>query len=186
MAQILNANNLAVYITDTDIVDKPPVFDSSTNQADAATLQTQMSGVANGTYIVINANGTYRGLVVKTGAGVSFVASEILGAATSSTLDVSNSIADVARDGVGGLIQEKDTSFTISAEGLVEAIADESARNLVEIARLGEYVIVEFTLDANTTYTCLALVDNVSVTGAVDETATYSVSFAGIDDLYIN
>jgi len=112
------------------------------------------------------------------------VSPTLLAAATSSTLDISNEINDVARDaGQGGVIQEKDNSFSISAEGLVESIVTDTGRTLVDIANQGDYVIVKFTLDNTTSYVGKALIDSISITGSVDETATYSVTFAGVDSL---
>jgi hypothetical protein len=120
------------------------------------------------------------------GAGGNFTQDSfsILAAATSSTLDISNEINDVARDaGQGGVIQEKDNSFTISAEGLIEAVTTDTGRTLVDIANQGDYVFVRFYLDNTLAYVGIALIDSISLTGTVDETATYSVTFSGVDSL---
>lgn len=187
MASILNANNLAVYHIDTDSEEKPLTFvDAATTDVD---IETAMNGASlvSAFYIVktsageFTAAGTYTGGGSGTWTRSSFT---ILAAATSSTLDISNEINDVARDaGQGGVIQEKDNTFTVSAEGLVEAIAQDTGRTLVDIANDGEYVIVRFYLDNTTAYVGIALIDSISLTGTVDETATYSVSFAGVDSL---
>ena len=188
MASILNANSLAVYHIDTNSDDKPLTFvTASTTDAD---IQTDIQGttIPAGFYIIKTAAGefTAAGTVVGVASQAVWTRSSfsILAAATSSTLDISNEINDVARDaGQGGVIQEKENSFSISAEGLMEAIANDTGRTLVDIANDGEYVIVRFYLDTNDAYVGVALIDSISLTGAVDETATYSVTFAGVDNL---
>lgn len=189
MASILNANSLAVYHIDTDSGEKPLTFvDSATSDADIKTAMTT-ANKASGFYIVKTAQGefTTAGYYDDSPEGAETFTSStftILAAATSSTLDISNEINDVARDaGQGGVIQEKDNSFTVSAEGLVEAIASDTGRTLVDIANEGDYVIVRFYLDTNDAYVGIALIDSISLTGTVDETATYSVTFAGVDSL---
>ena len=187
MASILNANNLAVYHIDTDSTNKPLIFvDSATIDADIETAMNTASLVV-GFYLVkttareFTAAGSYTGGGSGTWARSSFT---ILAAATNSTLDISNEINDVARDaGQGGVIQEKDNSFTVSAEGLIESVLADTGRTLVDIANDGEYVIVRFYLDNQTAYVGIALIDSISLTGAVDETATYSVTFSGVDSL---
>lgn len=188
MASILNANSLAVYHIDTNADSKPLTFvDNATTDADIETAMTT-ANVAGGFYIVKTTGGefTTAGVYDDTSGSEDFTTSNftILAAATSSTLDISNEINDVARDaGQGGVIQEKDNSFTVSAEGLIEAIGTDTGRTLVDIANEGDYVIVRFYLDTNDAYVGIALIDSISLTGTVDETATYSVTFAGVDSL---
>ncbi len=189
MPTVLNANNLKVSILDANVTDKPLSFTSSNNTdtTDALVKASMVSASAvSGTYIVKNLNGTFNryGVFDASGSGTfTSTSSAALAAATSSTLDFSNSITDVARDGSGGVLQELDKSFTITAEGLVQNLASESGRNLIDVASAGEYLVLEFDLDNNTTYAGLALIDTISISGTVDEIATYSATFAGIDDL---
>ena len=189
MPSILNANNLAVFHIDTNSGDKPLTF--ATTSTTAADIGTAMAGTtpetATGFYFVQNSSTkkfTTAGTYNAANDTFTVVSPTLLAAATSSTLDISNEINDVARDaGQGGVIQEKDNSFSISAEGLVESIVTDTGRTLVDIANQGDYVIVKFTLDNTTSYVGKALIDSISITGSVDETATYSVTFAGVDSL---
>jgi hypothetical protein len=195
MASILNANNLAVYHIDTDSGDKPFVFQAGSaitwaSSSDDANIKTALlaAGVAAGFYLIKQNDGTFitAGSYDDTTSSETFTTSafSILAAATSSTLDISNEINDVARDaGQGGVIQEKDNSFTVSAEGLIEAIGTDTGRTLVDIANAGDYIVVRFYLDSSDAYVGIALIDSISLTGTVDETATYSVTFAGVDSL---
>lgn len=188
MASILNANNLAVYHIDTDSDSKPEVF--VTSETTDALIEDALTAAnkASGFYLIKTAAGefTKAGVYVDTSGSETFTEGSfsLLAAATSSTLDISNEINDVARDaGLGGVIQEKDNSFTISAEGLIENIGNDTGRTLVDIANDGNYVVVYFYLDSNDAYVGIALIDSISLTGSVDETATYSVTFAGVDSL---
>tara|TARA_Y100000289_G_scaffold64368_1_gene76140 strand:- start:1099 stop:1677 length:579 start_codon:yes stop_codon:yes gene_type:complete len=188
MASILNANNLAVYHIDTNSGDKPYVF--TTNSTSDADIKTALLAASSpgGFYSIKNTSGlfTKAGVYDDTSGSESFTEGTLvlLAAATSSTLDISNEINDVARDaGQGGVIQEKDNSFTISTEGLIESITTDTGRTLVDIANAGDYVFVYFMLDIHDAYVGYALIDSISLTGTVDETATYSVTFAGVDSL---
>lgn len=195
MASILNANNLAVYHIDTNSEEKPFTFQASTEitwttSGDDANIQAALTSANSvaGFYLIKQNDGSFltAGQYDATSGSEDFTSSSftILAAATSSTLDISNEINDVARDaGQGGVIQEKDNSFTVSAEGLVEAINSDTGRTLVDIANEGDYVVVRFYLDSSDAYVGIALIDSISLTGTVDETATYSVTFAGVDSL---
>lgn len=191
MASILNANNLAVYHIDTNSGEKPFTFQVGsgvtwTSSSDDGNIATAMSGSADGFYLIKDNNGQFLTAGTYDDGASTFTSSgfTILAAATSSTLDISNEINDVARDaGQGGVIQEKDNTFTVSAEGLIEAITTDTGRTLVDIANEGDYVVVRFYLDSNDAYVGIGLIDSISLTGTVDETATYSVTFAGVDSL---
>lgn len=195
MASILNANSLAVYHIDTNSDDKPFVFQAGsaitwTSSTDDGNIQSALTSasVAAGFYLIKQNDGTFltAGVYDATSGSEDFTTSgfTILAAATSSTLDISNEISDVARDaGQGGVIQEKDNTFTVSAEGLIESISNDTGRTLVDIANDGDYVVVRFYLDTSDAYVGIALIDSISLTGTVDETATYSVTFAGVDSL---
>jgi hypothetical protein len=57
----------------------------------------------------------------------------------------------------------------------------------MDIARNKYYVFVKFSIDKNGTkvdYVGQALIESVSLSGGVDEIATYSVSLTGVDALY--
>lgn len=196
MASILNANNLAVYHIDTDSGTKPLTFQAGsaiawTSSANDGLVEDALTAANKdaGFYLIKQNDGTFltAGYYDDSPAGSeTFTTSAftILAAATSSTLDISNEINDVARDaGQGGVIQEKNNTFTVSAEGLVEAASDDTGRTLVDIANDGDYLVVRFYLDSNDAYVGIALIDSISITGAVDETATYSVTFSGVDSL---
>jgi hypothetical protein len=110
---------------------------------------------------------------------------ELVGAATSSTLDLTNAVEVVARDGEGGTLQESTQDWSLSADGLIQVDSDAGV-SLLDLARNKYYVIVKFSIDKNgttTDYYGQVLLDSVSLSGGVDEIATYSVSMTGVDAL---
>ncbi len=109
----------------------------------------------------------------------------LVGAATSSTLDLTNAVEVVARDGEGGTLQESTQDWSLSADGLIQ-VDDDAGVDLLDLARNKYYVIVKFSVDKNgttTDYYGQVLLDSVSLSGGVDEIATYSVSMTGVDAL---
>lgn len=111
-------------------------------------------------------------------------------AATSSTLDFSNSLEEVvSRDGSGASTKNIVSSaqdWSVSADGLLQDTGD-TAVALTDLARDGKYVIVKFatgTASGSVQYVGQALLESASMTGGVDEIATYSVSLSGHGKLY--
>lgn len=127
---------------------------------------------------------------------------KLLAAATSTTLDMNNTIDEiVARSSqcnsetyvIGGA-----QSWSLSADGLVQDVIDSSqsgATALMDIARASEYVLVRFVVDVTkkdtegtqenyVNYIGQGIIENVSITGGFDDTATYSVSIRGYGKLY--
>lgn len=110
---------------------------------------------------------------------------ELVGAATSSSLDLTNSVENVARDGAGGTLQESNQEWSLTADGLVQ-VSDDAGISLLDLARNKYYVIVKFSVDKNgvtTDYYGQALLESVQLSGGVDEIATYSVTMSGVDQL---
>jgi predicted secreted protein len=127
---------------------------------------------------------------------------KLLAAATSTTLDMNNTIDEiVARSAqcssetyvIGGA-----QSWSLSADGLVQDVIESSqsgATALMDIARGSEYVLVRFVVDVTkkdtegtqenyVNYIGQGIIENVSITGGFDDTATYSVSIRGYGKLY--
>ena len=125
----------------------------------------------------------------------------LLAAATSTTLDMNNTIDEVvARTTVcnsetyviGGA-----QSWNLTADGLIqdfETSGEAGPVKLMDIARKKEYVIVRFVLDVTNkdvvnavtgvNYIGQGIIENVSLTGGFEDTATYSVSVRGYGKLY--
>ena len=118
----------------------------------------------------------------------------LLSATTSSTLDASSTINEVAaRNGSGGstnYIASGAFSWNMSIDGLLDLTTGSgSATTLIDAARNQQFVICKFTTDtaagANEAfYVGQSLLESVSATGGVDDLATYSASLKGYGDLY--
>lgn len=114
-------------------------------------------------------------------------------AATSSTLDVSNSVDEVvARDGSCSStrhIVASATTWSVSADGLVaDGASEDTGVEFLDMARAGQYVIVKFAVTGNSTgdiqYVGQGILESISISGGVDEIATYSASISGYGKLY--
>lgn len=117
---------------------------------------------------------------------------ELMALATSSNLEASNTINETAaRNGSGSstnYIASGAMSWSTSVDGLLDvAAAAGSAITLMDAARNKYYMIAKFDMDegaSNTFYAGQALIDTVSITGGVDDIASYSASLSGYGDLY--
>lgn len=110
----------------------------------------------------------------------------LVGAATQSTLELTNTVEDVARDGSGGTLQESTQDWSVTADGLIQVDSD-AGETLFDLARDSKYVMVKFSVDkdgTDTDYYGQVLLESVSLSGGVDEIATYSVTMRGIDKIY--
>lgn len=178
---VLNANCLAIYYHGSGSSEKYTVLN------DYDTLAAAESGVGasvTDNIIVDTNNSAFLGFGSINHSTDTFTATALTlaAAATTSTLEVTNAVEDVARDGEGGTLQESILSWSVSADGLVKA-SNDSGEDILDLARDKKYVVIKFEID-EIDYYGQALIDNVSISGNVDEIATYSVSLTGIDELY--
>lgn len=183
------------------------------------TTTTLSSGTANPTGIVenefiikIDSNGAFVGLLKGGAANLvdyTVTGADLCAAATTTTLDASNTINEVAaRNGLGGstnYIASGAFSWSFSVDGLIDLTAEANAGDgetgtpvtIVDLAKASKYVIVRFTTkigndtggglgdDAGVvSYIGQALIESASMTGGVDDIATYSATFRGYGDLY--
>lgn len=199
MPTILNSNSLGIYQASAGSTTKPSTYESDQTTDAGIATEMQADDKPSGYYIIKETSGYFSRSGVftydATPGQESFVSSTfaLLAAATSSSLEISNAIADVARDaGQGGVLQEATNSFTISAEGLMQAAtlnSGETGKTLLTLANEGKYLIANFRLDVpdqvsgTDQYFGIVLIDSLSISGSVDETATYSATFAGVDSL---
>ena len=178
---VLNANCLAIYYHGAGSTNKYNVLKS---QDTVTAYESNLSADVSDTILLKTDGKTFLGFGGVNATTNSFTAAALTlaAAATSSTLEVSNAVEDVARDGSGGTLQQSEMTFSISADGLVKA-ANDSGEDILDLARDKKYVLIRFQID-DLDYYCQALIDNVSISGNVDEIATYSISLTGVDDLY--
>jgi hypothetical protein len=174
---VINANCVGIYYYDGASTNKIPV--------NVASLPTSNQG---GDEIYVQADGTFLGFGDYVTAQTAFVdvTYTLAGAATSSSIELTNTNEPVCRDGVGGTIEDGDQSWTVSAEGLIQDTSD-SAVDLMDIARDNHYVVIKWSVEKNglaTEYISQGRIDNITLTGGVDEIATYSATISGTDDIW--
>lgn len=151
---------------------------------------------------VLTSTGAFLGLgkVQASGSDLEIVAATdtpaVLAAATSTSLEASNTINEVAaRDGSGSsknFIASGALSWNVSVDGLLDISgATGSAVSLTDAAAAQKYVHVEFDTDVSSgndqstvKYVGQALIGSVTLSGGVDDIATYSATLQGYGDLY--
>lgn len=173
---VINANCLAIYYYDS----------AGTTQPEAVEVTALPTGAVGSDKLYYDSNLDYLGFGDYVTDSFVEVTYTLAGAATSSTVDLTNAVEDVARNGTGGTIQQSTQEWSVSADGLIQDTND-AGETLMDIARKGHYVVVKFQMDKDGTdkeYIGIALIDNVSLSGGVDEISTYTVSLTGVNDLY--
>lgn len=177
----ISSNSLALYALDTGSTD--PLEVSATDPTGAST---------GDYYIKIDANGDFESIQKYTTTWGAAPAGDlkIVTFATSTTLDISNTINEVvARDGQGGssaFIASGANSWTMSVDGLLDVNASQegSAITIMDASRAGYYLIGSFYINADLSYIGQAIIESNSITGGVDEIATYTASLQGYGKLY--
>ncbi len=183
---LINANCLGVYYIDG----------GSTSPLDVQVTTDLASGNVSDTDGAIDLFVTSADVFL--GAGTTDGSSDVTesaftlaAAATNSSLDFSNSLEEiVSRDGTScgstKNIVSSAQDWSVSADGLLQDSADTGVA-LTDIARDGEYVVVKFSMGTtagSVQYVGQALIESITLTGGVDEIATYSASLTGHGKLY--
>lgn len=168
---VINANCVAIYYLEGT---------SSKRTIETGSTGTGMTAGA----VQINSSGQFTG--VAAAGGSSYEALTIAGAATNSVIEISNAVENVARDGDGGMLQESTQSWSVTADGLIQDTND-TGTDLFQMAIDKDYVVVKWSVgeaSQEKEFAGQALIDTVTLTGSVDEIATYSISLTGVDDIY--
>lgn len=191
----INSNNLGVYAYDAAMTTPLAILD--TTDAISALVDTDCpAGVEVGDKFMV-VNGTaFVGIAERAAASAAPTdrtnSLSLVALATSSSLESSVAVNETAaRNGSGGstnFIASGAMSWSTSVDGLLDvAGATGSAITVMDAARAKNYMIVKFDIDegsGNTFYAGQVLIDSVSISGGVDDIATYSASFTGYGDLY--
>jgi len=196
----INSNNLAVYALDSAMTSPMGVHVAGNTDAmgDILNSDAPAGAVDDDYFLVVKADGSFIGIAQVNGSTPSTVVDDatdsltIVALATSSSLETSNSLNETAaRNGTGGstnFIASGAMTWSTSVDGLLDvAGATGSAVDIMDAARDKKYMIIKFDMDegsSNTFYAGQALIESVSISGGVDDIATYSASFSGYGDLY--
>jgi hypothetical protein len=196
----INSNNLAVYALDSAMTTPMGVFVGTDTDAMTDILNSDAPAGAqeDDYFLVVKADGSFIGIGKVNASGDTAAVTDatstltIVALATSSSLETSNSLNETAaRNGNGGstnFIASGAMTWSTSVDGLLDvAGATGSAVDIMDAARDKKYMIVKFDMDegsGHTFYAGQALIESVSISGGVDDIATYSASFSGYGDLY--
>jgi len=185
----ISANALGVYQTASGQTSPLEVITSITVAAAVVP-----SGFPTGGYaIIIDSSGDFVGIGQETSGSFTDVTTSaltLMSLATSTTLEATNTVNEtVARNGTDGsttYIVGGAMSWSMSIDGLLDlsSAGVGTSTNVMDAARSKEYVIIKFDTGSQTQYIGQALIDSVSISGGVDDIATYSASFNGNGDLY--
>ena len=200
----ISSNKLGVFLIEPGSTSPLEVLTSS-NGTFAGVNDTALDAVglvATDYAYVLSDTGVFLGLgeVQADGSDLEIVASNdtpaVLAAATSTSLEASNTINEVAaRDGSGSsknFIASGALSWNVSVDGLLDISGvTGSAVSLTDAAAAQKYVHVEFDTDVSSgndqstvKYVGQALIGSVTLSGGVDDIATYSATLQGYGDLY--
>ena len=184
----ISANALGVYTLATPQTSPLEVVVSAT-----VTGATVPTGYVDGDYaIIVDSSGDWVGLgKVASSAFIDGIDDlEIMSAATSLSVEASNTVNEtVAHNGSGGsttYITSGAMSWSMSIDGLLDlsSAGVGSAVTIMDAARAKYYTINKFNTGTNVNYIGQSLIDSISLSGGVDDIATYSASFSGYGDLY--
>tara|TARA_R110001632_G_scaffold106631_5_gene216158 strand:+ start:1011 stop:1619 length:609 start_codon:yes stop_codon:yes gene_type:complete len=136
-------------------------------------------------------------------SAITIATGDLCAAATTTTLDTSNTINEVAaRNGIGSstnFIASGAFSWNFSLDGLMDLTSVSGGNTgtpvtILDLSKASKYVLVRFTTKIGTSglgdvtgvvsYVGQALIESASITGGVDDIATYSATFRGYGDLY--
>lgn len=194
----ISSNKLGLYALNTtqtsplEVLDTTTAIGSVTN-ADAPT------GVSDGDYFVVENAGAFVAIAQANGSGGSAAVTDatstmsLMALATSTSLEAQNSISETAaRNGSGGstnFIVSGAMTWSTNVEGLLDiAGAAGSAVTIMDAARSKQYLIAKFEVaeggTASTFYAGQTLIDSVTLSGGVDDIATYSATLSGYGDLF--
>lgn len=184
------SNSVGVYVLDTP--QKSPIL---TLTGTTLTGTNAPAGSTAGQYYFVKTSaGVYLGIGKVTAAGspLTNAAADLVlvGAATSTSIEASSSISEVAaRTGIGTsqmFISSGASSWSSSIDGLIyvdDATYEGTPITAIDAAVGKFFVILQFTIATNEGYVGQGLIETASITAAVDDISTYSVSIKGYGDL---
>lgn len=184
------SNSVGVYVLDTP--QTSPILTLTGTTLTGTNAPT--GSVAGQYYFVKTSAGAYLGIGKVTAAGspLANAAADLtlVGAATSTSIEASSSISEVAaRTGIGTsqmFISSGASSWSSSIDGLVyvdDATYEGTPITAIDAAVGKFFVILQFTVATNEGYVGQGLIETASITAAVDDISTYSVSVKGYGDL---
>lgn len=193
----INSNCLGLYAFSTGSGSPLEVLDTTETTITNILDSEVPAGVAEGEYFLVVNGDVFTGIGERAAAAANVIDAtsslSLMALATSSSLETSNSITETAaRDGSCGstnYIASGALSWTMSVDGLLDVAGGTgSAITVLDAARAKYYLIGKFEIaeggTATTFYAGQTIIDSVTLTGGVDDIATYSASLSGYGSLY--
>jgi len=193
----ISSNKLGLYAFNTTQTSPLEVMDTSTAIASITDSSVADLGVATGAHFIVENAGVFVGVAKRdtsNGAPSDETSNlELMALATSTSLEAQNAITETAaRNGSGGstnFIVSGAMTWSTNIEGLLDvASAAGSAVTIMDAARSKQYLVAKFEVaeagTAKTFYAGQTLIDSVSLSGGVDDIATYSATLSGYGDLF--
>jgi len=192
----ISSNKLGLYALNTNQTSPLEVLNTTTAMGSLVDNDCP-AGVQVGDHFIVENSGTFVG-VAKRAAAAAAPSDEtdelgLMALATSTSLEAQNSITETAaRNGSGSstnFIVSGAMTWSTNIEGLLDvANAAGSAVTIMDAARSKQYLIAKFEVaeggTATTFYAGQTLIDSVSLSGGVDDIATYSATLSGYGDLF--
>ena len=187
---VIASNSVGVYVLDT-----PQTSPILTLTGTSVTTTNAPAGSTAGQYYFVKTSaGAYLGIgkVVTAGSPLANAAADLtlVGAATSTSIEASSTISEVAaRTGIGTsqmFISSGASTWSSSIDGLIyvdDATYEGTPITAIDAAVGKFFVILQFTVATNEGYVGQGLIETASITAAVDDISTYSVSIKGYGDL---
>lgn len=188
---VIASNSVGVYVLDT-----PQTSPILTLTGTSVTTTNAPAGSTVGQYYFVKtSNGaSYLGIgkVATAGSPLTNAAADLtlVGAATSTSIEASSTISEVAaRTGIGTsqmFISSGASTWSSSIDGLIyvdDATYEGTPITAIDAAVGKFFVILQFTIATNEGYVGQGLIETASITAAVDDISTYSVSIKGYGDL---
>jgi len=187
---VIASNSVGVYVLDT-----PQTSPILTLTGTSVTTTNAPAGSTVGQYYFVKTSaGAYLGIgkVATAGSPLTNAAADLtlVGAATSTSIEASSTISEVAaRTGIGTsqmFISSGASTWSSSIDGLIyvdDATYEGTPITAIDAAVGKFFVILQFTIATNEGYVGQGLIETASITAAVDDISTYSVSIKGYGDL---
>ncbi len=193
----ISSNKLGLYAFNTTQTSPLEVMDTTTAIASITDTSVGDLGVAIDAHFIIENDGAFVAIAKRSDDGTApdDVTSSLalMALATSTSLEAQNAITETAaRNGSGGstnFIVSGAMTWSTNIEGLLDvAAAAGSAVTIMDAARSKQYLVAKFEVaeagTAKTFYAGQTLIDSVSLSGGVDDIATYSATLSGYGDLF--
>lgn len=194
---IIKSKVLGLYVLDqADAQTSPYIVGDGSTVANAAS-NAFANGAVSGNKVLLTNGTAFFGMYTLGGTQASPTTTAITDfrlalAATSTTMDISNSVNEiVARDGAGGsetYIVSGAQTWSLSGDGFLTDSTDDMSHNIWLSSSGSKYVICKFDTDVTSAssqnYVGQGLIESFSLSGGFDDNVTYSFTVNGYGKIY--